>query len=56
MRLMARLAGASLVLAGSIVTAPSSYAADGTVLIDQAAALAGGVTSGDGPGFPDRRQ
>jgi hypothetical protein len=52
MRVMARLAGASLVLAGSLVAVPSSQAADGTVLIDQAAALAGGVTSGDTPGFP----
>ena len=30
----------------------SSEAVDGVVLIDQAKALAGGVTPGDGPGFP----
>jgi hypothetical protein len=32
--------------------ARSAYAVDGVVLIDQARAMAGGVTPGDAPGFP----
>jgi hypothetical protein len=52
MRLAARFAGASVALAGLILVAQPTYAVDGVVLIDQAAALAGGVTATDGPGFP----
>jgi hypothetical protein len=32
--------------------ATNAFAVDGTILIDQARALAGNVTPGDGPGFP----
>jgi hypothetical protein len=32
--------------------ASTAFAVDGVILIDQARALAGGVTPGDGPGFP----
>ena len=47
-----RLVGAAFALAGAFLVAQPSYAVDGVVLIDEAAVLAGGVTPGDGPGFP----
>lgn len=39
-------------LACVLAAAPSVYAVDGVVLIDQAHALAGNITPGDAPGFP----
>ena len=36
----------------AILTGKPAAAADGEVLISQASVIAGGVTSGDGPGFP----
>jgi hypothetical protein len=42
----------AIFLATSILLACPAAAVDGEVLIDQAAALAGNVTPGDGPGFP----
>lgn len=44
-----RFLGCALLL---LWAAPSVYAVDGVVLIDQTRALAGGVTPGDTPGFP----
>src|SRR5262245_12785083 len=53
MALMARrIARSCFALAGIFLLAQPSYAADGVVLIDQAAVLAGGITPGDGPDFP----
>jgi hypothetical protein len=50
--LVRRMARASFALAGVFLLVQPSYAVDGVVLIDEAAALAGGVTPGDGPGYP----
>lgn len=47
-----RLAGALVALAGLFLASAPTYAVDGVVLIDEAAVLAGGITSADGPGFP----
>ena len=47
-----RLAGASVALTGLLLVAQPTYAVDGVVLIDEAAVLAGGITSADGPGYP----
>jgi hypothetical protein len=35
-----------------MLMARTTYAVDGVVLIDEAAVLAGGITAGDGPGYP----
>jgi hypothetical protein len=40
------------VLLSTVLISTTSHAVDGTVLIDQARALAGNVTTGDTPGFP----
>jgi hypothetical protein len=42
---------AAIVIASVLLAAPAT-AADGEVLIDQAAAIAGGITPGDEPGYP----
>ncbi len=44
-------AGVAGVACALAIAAPA-FAVDGVVLIDQSRALAGGVTPGDGPGFP----
>jgi hypothetical protein len=42
-----------LALASTLLAAaPAAFAADGQILINQAKAMAGGVTPGDAPGFP----
>lgn len=42
---------ATSIVAAAFATAPAS-AVDGVILINQARALAGGITAGDAPGFP----
>jgi hypothetical protein len=50
---MSYFAGMRMVLlCTSIAISGALYAQDGVVLINQAAAIAGNVTPGDGPGFP----
>jgi hypothetical protein len=52
MSLVTRFLGGAAAVAGLLLAASSSSAVDGVVLIDEAAVLAGGITSGDGPGYP----
>lgn len=42
----------ALALSCTAMAAPALFAADGVIEINQVRALAGGVTPGDGPGFP----
>src|SRR6185436_13484798 len=52
MALVTRRIGGAVAALALLLTARSTYAVDGVVLIDEAAVLAGGITSGDGPGYP----
>ena len=51
-RCMGPLISLGAVLGGSIVAADRVAATDGVLEINQVSALEGGVTAGDGPGFP----
>ena len=52
MALVTRRIGGAVAALALLLTARSTFAVDGVVLIDEAAVLAGGITSGDGPGYP----
>ncbi len=54
MRTRITTVGLAFILAATLLggLAPVAHAVDGVVLIDQARALAGGITPGDAPGFP----
>jgi hypothetical protein len=52
MALVTRRIGGAVVALALLLTARTTYAVDGVVLIDEAAVLAGGITPADGPGYP----
>ena len=52
MALVTRRIGGAVAALALLLMARTTYAVDGVVLIDEAAVLAGGITSGDGPGYP----
>ncbi|CAM3694443.1 right-handed parallel beta-helix repeat-containing protein [Roseateles saccharophilus] len=51
-RSLVRVARRGLLLGALLLAAPLALAVDGAILINQARALAGGVSAGDAPGFP----
>ena len=52
MQIGSSLVRATIVLSLSLIAAASTLAAEGVILINQAAALTGGITGGDAVGFP----
>jgi hypothetical protein len=52
MALVTRRIGGAVAALALLLLARTTYAVDGVVLIDEAAVLAGGITAGDGPGYP----
>jgi len=49
---MVRVVRPCLLMVALALSAPAAWAVDGAILINQARALAGGVSAGDAPGFP----